>query len=310
MWLDALISSLKYLASVITPTVVGIVLMELLIELGWVQKLGSVTSPFMRFAHLREEVGVSFLASFGSPTAGNSMVADMNKRGLIDRKETIIASLINSFPSTFIFVRDLLPVLVILLGTAGLIYLGIVVAVGFLRTAITLAAGRILLPPKKPASIQKEIKKKSFSTAFINALSTSWIPLRRIIFAMTAAAIIVFQLVDVGFFEAIAAYLKDFPLLSYLSAEGLPVVAAWFASNIAAYTIASRLLMEGMMSSKEIVITLLVGRVLSSIVRLRFTFPYYAGIFSPKLGTQIMLLATLMQEGITIVAIVLLALLW
>lgn len=88
------------------------------------------------------------------------------------------------------------------------------------------------------------------------------------------------------------------------------MIAAWFASNIGAYTIASKLLADGILSSKEIVITLLVGRVLSSLVRLRFTIPYYTGIFSPKLGMKIMLLATLMQEGLTVVVIVLLAVLW
>jgi len=65
------------------------------------------------------------------------MIADLNKKGLIDRKETLIASLVTSFPATFIFVRDLLPVLIILLGTNGVIYLGIVVAVGLLHTGIT-----------------------------------------------------------------------------------------------------------------------------------------------------------------------------
>ncbi len=307
MWFDALLSALEYLISVIPATVIGIVLMELLIELGWVQKLGSLTAPFMRFGHLREEVGVSFLVSFGSPTAGNSMVAELNKKGLIDDKETLIASLVNSFPATFIFVRDLTPVLVILLGTTGLIYLGIVVGVGFFRTAITLVLGRFLLSPKKPAIIDWHAEKKKFGKALHNALSTSWAPLRGIIPTMAVAAVIVFQLIDMGFFDMISVYLKGLPALRYLPPEGLPVIAAWFASNIGAYTIAGKLLSDGILSSKEIVITLLVGRVLSSIVRLRFTIPYYTGIFSPRLGMQIMLLSTLMQEGLTVVVIVLLA---
>jgi hypothetical protein len=70
--------------------------MELLIELGWIQKLSFVTAPFMRFGHLREEVGVSFMAAFGSPTAGNSICQGFDSCSLI-----------------------------ILLGTTGLIYLGI-----------------------------------------------------------------------------------------------------------------------------------------------------------------------------------------
>ncbi|HEY9205784.1 MAG TPA: nucleoside recognition domain-containing protein [Candidatus Methanoperedens sp.] len=310
MWFDALLSAFKYLISVIPATVLGIVLMELLIELGWIQKLGYVTAPFMRFGHLREEVGVSFLVSFGSPTAGNSMIAQLNKKGLIDNKETLLSSLVTSFPATFIFLRDLLPVLAILLGTTGLIYLGIVVGVGFLRTAITLVAGRIILPPKEPIVIRQELKKKKLGTAFKNAISFSLAPLERIIPTMIVAAIIVFQLIDIGFFDVISAYLKDIPVLKYLPPQGLPVIAAWFASNIGAYTIAGNLLAEGIMSSREIVITLLVGRVLSSIVRLRFTVPYYTGIFSPKLGMQVMLLSTLMQEGLTVIVIILLAVLW
>jgi hypothetical protein len=310
MWVDALLSAFEYFVYVIPATVIGIVLMELLIELGWVQKLGSLTAPFMQFGHLREEVGVSFLVSFGSPTAGNSMVAGLNKKGLMGDTETLIASLVTSFPATFIFVRDLTPVLVILLGTTGLIYLSIVVGVGFFRTAIMLVLGRFLLSPKKPAIIDWHAEKKKFGTALHGALRTSWAPLRNIIPTMAIASIIVFQLVDIGFFDAISVYLKGFSALAYLPPQGLPVIAAWFASNIGAYTIAGRLLADGIMTSKQIVITLLAGRVLSSIVRLRFTIPYYTGIFSPKLGMQIMLLATLMQEGITVIIIVLLAVLW
>jgi len=124
---------------------------------------------------------------------------------------------------------------------------------------------------------------------------------------MIIAAIIVFQLIDIGFFDMLSAYLKDLPVLKSLPVQALPIIAAWFASNVAAYTIAGKLLTDGIMTSKEIVITLLLGRVLSSMVRLRFTIPYYTGIFSPKLGMQIMLLATLMQEGLTIIVIAFLA---
>lgn len=221
-----------------------------------------------------------------------------------------IASLVTSFPATFIFVRDLTPVLVILLGTTGLIYLGIVVGVGLLRTAISLAFGRFLLPPKKIAIIEQSIKTKKFSAALQSAILSSWAPLRGIIPTMIIAAIIVFQLIDIGFFDMLSAYLKDLPVLKSLPSPALPVIAAWFASNIGAYTIAGKLLTDGIMTSKEIVITLLVGRVLSSVVRLRFTIPYYTGIFSPKLGTQIMLLATMMQEGLTIIVIAILVVFW
>lgn len=310
MWFDAVLLAFRYLLSVIPATVAGIILMELLIELGWVQRLGFVTAPFMHFGHLREEIGVSFIVSFGSPTAGNSMVAELNKKGLIDNKETLIASLVTSFPSTFIFVRDLTPILVVLLGVTGLIYLGIVVGIGLIRTAISLVLGRFLLPPKKIEIIERGIKTKKFRIALKNAILSSQAPLRRIIPTMIIAAILVFQLIDIGFFDMLSAYLKDLPVLKSLPPEALPIIAAWFASNIGAYTIAGKLLTDGIITSKEVVIILLMGRVLSSIVRLRLTIPYYTGIFSPKLGMQIMLLASLMQEGLTIIAIAILTIFW
>jgi hypothetical protein len=44
MWFDALLLALQYLLSVIPATITGIILMELLIEIGWVQRLGFMTN--------------------------------------------------------------------------------------------------------------------------------------------------------------------------------------------------------------------------------------------------------------------------
>jgi len=46
----------------------------------------------------------------------------------------------------------------------------------------------------------------------------------------------------------------------------MPVIAAWFASNVGAYTIAGRLLADGILTSRQTIVILLAGRVLSSLV--------------------------------------------
>lgn len=311
MWIDALYSAFVYLLNIIPPTVLGIFIMEWLVEAGWINRLGFVTAPFMRFAHLREEIGVSFLASFGSPTAGNSMVAQMYNNKIIDKRETVIASLINSFPSTLVILRSMLPVLIILLGTTGLIYLGIVVFVGLLRTIITLIAGRFLLPPKGKCEIGCDKGKKiGLKKSFKNALKASTKPLKRILLTMTVVSIIVFQLIDIGFFDTISRHFNSAFITNYIPPDGLPIIAGWFASNIAAYTIASNLLITEMLTSKQIVITLLIGRILSSVVRIRSSLPFYVGIFKTDLGVPIMLISLLMQDGIMLIVTVMLVLLW
>lgn len=311
MWSDALYSAFEYLLRVIPPTVLGIFVMEWLVEMGLVGRLGFITAPFMRFAHLREEVGVSFLASFGSPTAGNSMVAQMYNNGVIGRRETIIASLINSFPSSIVILRNLLPVLVILLGTTGLIYLGVVVFVGLLRTVITLVAGRFLLEGGKACEVEcytREIA--GLRDGLRNAARASAKPLKRIVLTMTVVSVIVFLLIDAGFFDAVSAYLNSSFITDYIPADGLPVIAGWFASNIAAYTIAGNLLTTGMLTPKEIVVTLLVGRILSSVVRMRSSLPFYVGIFKTDLGVPIMLISLVMQNSIMLAVTVLLVVMW
>ena len=74
--------------------------------------------------------------------------------------------------------------------------------------------------------------------------------------------------------------------------------------------IAGNLLSVGILNTKEIVLSLLVGMILSSIVSIRFLIPYYVGIFHSKLGTQIMIYSTILREGILIVVNVIIALYW
>ena len=153
MLVDAFYLSLDYLLTIIPIMVIGVIAAEFLIEIGWIHKLGFIVSPLTKFAHLREECNISFITAFGSPAASNSMLKKLYDDGLIERKELIVASLINSFPSIIMHWRTLLPVFIPLLGMAGLIYLGILTAVGLLRTLVTLLIGRFLLSEKKYAGV-------------------------------------------------------------------------------------------------------------------------------------------------------------
>ncbi|WP_135611787.1 nucleoside recognition domain-containing protein [Methanococcoides sp. AM1] len=298
MWIDGLYSAFDYLIKVIPPIVVGTLIMDIMVEMGWVNKLGFLASPLMRFGHLREEIGLSFLTSFGSSAAGNSMIAKLHDDDHIDRKETIIATMVNSFPSGIVLSRDLFPVVVILLGTTGLIYLGIVVLIGFLKTLLALIAARLILTPRPSGNIHSNMEKVTFRAASVNALKRSRRSLTRIVLTMALVSVIVFQLMETGIFDSVASIMKDSFMIRYVPADALPIIAGWFASNIAAYTIAGNLLDAEMLSGKDIILALLIGRILASVARIRTMLPYYVGIFSPNLGVRIMVVSLVMQNGI------------
>lgn len=310
MMQDALISALKYLLWVIPFIIVGVVLAELIVALKFVNKITWLTKPITRFAHLRKECGISFLTAFASPTAANSMLMEFHNRGLLNKKELIIASLANSFPATVVHWKFIVPVIIPLLGVTGLIYFGILTAVGLVKTFSVLTAGRILLTRKNVISEIKKEKRPSLKEAFKISLSRSQKTLRRILAIFIPITIIVFTLIDLGVFEAIADYLSGIVGSFPVPPKGLPVIAAQLASPVAAWTVAGNLLFDGILNSKQIILTLLVGSVLSSIVELRYSIPYYFGIFGARLGVQILVTATLLRTMITILMIIALTLLW
>ena len=310
MWIDGLYSAFDYLIKVIPPIIVGTLIMDLMVEMGWVKKMGFLASPVMRFGNLREEIGVSFLTSFGSSAAGNSMIAKLHDENYIDRKETIIATMVNSFPSSIVLSRDLLPVVVVLLGTTGLIYLGIVVLIGFLKTLIALIAARVLLEPKPHGEIHANIEKIPFGQALERAFKRSGSSLTKIVLTMAVVSIIVFQLMETGIFDWASSIMSNSFMIRYVPAEGLPIVAGWFASNIAAYTIAGNLLTAELLTPRDVILALLVGRILASAARIKSMLPYYAGIFSPKLGVKIMFVSLLMQNGIMVGIVAFIIMFW
>ncbi|MCM1987568.1 MULTISPECIES: nucleoside recognition domain-containing protein [Methanococcoides] len=310
MWIDALFLAFEYLIKVLPPIVIGTLAMAILVEMGWVNKFGFLASPLMHFGHLRQEIGLSFLTSFGSSAAGNSMIAKLHYDEHIDRKETIIATMVNSFPSSIVLSRDLLPIIVALLGTTGLIYLGIVVLIGFVKTLIALVAARLLLTPRTSGTLNTDIEKKTLREASLTALRRSKRTVMRMALTTTVVSIAIFQLMETGIFDLIADIMKSSFLVNYVPPEGLPIIAGWFASNIAAYTIAGNLLSAQMLSTRDIILALLVGRVLASVPRIKSMLPYYTGIFRPELGLKIMTVSLIMQNGIMLAIIGIILFFW
>ena len=98
MLTNASADSINYLAYIVPYMVVGVILAELFVELGWIKKIGFLVLPLTKFAHLQNEFGVSFLTAFTSPAAANASFKHLYDENLIDEKELIISSILNSSP--------------------------------------------------------------------------------------------------------------------------------------------------------------------------------------------------------------------
>jgi len=111
----ALTHSAEYLLKTGPSIIIGVVLAELLVSLGWFYKFDFLVRPITNYAHLRKECGVGFLTAFASTSSANASLKSMYDGGIIKEDELIIASVLNSFPAIVMHWRTLLPILVPLL---------------------------------------------------------------------------------------------------------------------------------------------------------------------------------------------------
>ena len=309
----ALALSFDLLLRTVPIVAIGVLIAEVLIALRVTDRIAKIAYPVTTFSHLPRECGASFLLAFVSSQAADAMLVDYHHKGVIGRGELIVAALINSFPAVVMHWRYLIPDYVPLLGGFGLLYIVILMGIGFLKTGIVMVAGRMLLPgvpasapPEKPSG-----KTLSLREALSAAAGPTAKTLRRILGIMIPTLVIVAFLIEAGVFETVAAYLEGASRLFPIPPEGIAIIAAKFGSYVAAASLASGLLAAGDMTGRDIVITLLVANLLTSVgTYLRWLGSFYIAIFGPRRGTEIMLLSVALQDGLLLVAIFLLAWFW
>ncbi len=297
--LNSLSSTGRFLLNVVPFFVLGVVLAQLFIELRWLEKLSWLARPLAKFGHLQPECGSSFLVALISPTAGYSMLAKYHDEGRIRRSELIISAILNGLPGYISQGRTVLPVTLPLLGAFGFLYYSLVVLADILKAAIALSVGNLILPRRDIAQLApagtSHTPRPQFRTALLNSLRRSRKTILKVLATMIPVTFLVFLLIQIGTFEAIAKKIGIVARVFPVSADALPVVATRLASPVGAYTMAGNLMSKGILAGKEIVIALLVGSLLATVPNMRYIIPYYFGIFGPRIGTQLILASTLLR---------------
>ena len=173
-------------------------------------------------------------------------------------------------------------------------------------------ASRFLLPARFVSKLTPPTKTRlTLKEALYKSLRSSRRTIKRIIIITVPTMFFISILIEAGFFTWISAYLKGVGAYLPVPAGGIGIIASAIGHPIAAYTISSNLLAVGEISAKGIILSLLIGTIFSSPVSmLRDSMPSHVGIFGPKTGLQIVLLSSVIRNGITIIIIVLLALFW
>jgi len=103
---------------------------------------------------------------------------------------------------------------------------------------------------------------------------------------------LVFILNGMGLFNIARRWLAGYVITTFMSTEALSVVILSFAAEFTSgFAAAGALLDAGVITTKQTVLALLIGNIIAFPIRaLRHQLPRYIGIFSPKMGTQLLLM--------------------
>lgn len=289
----------KFLLTVIPLYIVGVILAQLLVELRWIDRLSWLARPLMRLGHLHPECAGSFLVAVISPTAGHSMLARFHTEKRINRPELIISAIMNALPGYIAQGRSILPVTIPLLGVFGLIYYGLVLLADLIKTLMLLTMGRFVLPLPNAAELKlqaaSQSKRPTIKDALLNSLRDSRKIVPKTLKTLIPFAWAAFLLIGFGVFDHAANHLGIVAHYFPVPQSSLPIIAARLISPIGAYTMAGGLLSRGVLEGKNIVVALLVGTLLSTLPNIRYLVPYYFGIFGAVIGTQLVIVSTVMR---------------
>jgi len=276
----------------------GLVAGQVIEASGWTRAISVVARPFFRFGNLGEHCSAAFTIAFVSGVTANAMLLDFYKEQKITQKQLFLTNFVNQFPAYFLHLPTTLFIVLPLTGTAGLLYYLLTFLATVLRTFLFLVYGRFSV---KTAETVAEAEKEDQNRKKGDILKSirEKLPARIINIAVYVLPIYiaVFVMNELGFFKLTNDFIAGKVALSIIPIESLSVVILSFAAEFTSgFAAAGAMLDAGLITVKQTVLALLIGNILAFPIRaLRHQLPRYMGIFSPKMGAQILLLGQLFR---------------
>jgi len=280
----------------------GLVVANFIEALNWTRRLALLARPLIRFGNLSAITGASFSMAFVSGVSANTMLAEAFDTGRITKKELVLANLFNSLPRFFLHLPTVFFLTLPFIQGAALHYVGVTFAAALLQTLLVVGAGSILLPPGDDDIPIDQSTRTGWKEAAEKSLKRLKKRIPRIVKFLVPVYALFFVLGHYGVFQYLEEIMAQSVLLGWLHPQSLSIVilhvTAEFSAGLAA---ASVLLADNSLGYREVVLALLAGNILAAPVRaVRHQFPYYVGIFNPKLAAELVGLSQVTRAGTVI----------
>lgn len=281
---------------------VGLFVGDLIESLRWTRHVAKIADPLARRARLGDVSAASFTLAFFSGVAANTMLAEAHAKGTISDRELVLSNLFNSLPAYFLHLPTIFFIAAPFIGRAALVYVGLTATAALLRTLAITVAGRRLLPPRAEGCLPCRLDEMEQKRDTRSPLAKTWRRFRKRlpkIITITAPIYTLFYVLkQLGLFQWLEGLMAGHvSLFSFLPPEALGIVAFHMAAEFTAgLAAAGALIAAARLTDVQVVLALLLGNVLSSPMRaFRHQFPYYAGIFKPRMAFKLILYNQLLR---------------
>ncbi len=272
----------------------GLLAGQIIEAMGWTRKVALLTGPLFRYSRMGSQCSAAFTTAFISGVASNAMLLEFYEQKKISKLQLFLANYINQFPGFFLHLPTTLFIVLPLTRTAGVLYFVITFLSTLFRTLFFLMCGRFLLPPphESAGSFPHISSPEGASGPDILKTIQKRLPAR--IVNILVWVLPIYTLVDIlsvnGFFDFLNQSLAAHTTLNVMPVESLSIVLLSFAAEFTSgFAAAGALMTAGVLTVKQTVTALLLGNILAFPIRaLRHQLPHYMGIFSPKLGLQLL----------------------
>jgi hypothetical protein len=274
---------------------IGLVAGQIIEATGWTNALAVLARPLFRFSNLGNHCGAAFTTAFFSGVTANAMLLDFYKEDKITRSQLFVSNFMNQLPAFFLHLPTTFFIVIPLTGWAGGLYFLLTFAAVILRTICLAFYGRLGLSKNEAAADEKIPSKIARNT---KKAGNIWqgikkkFPrrIKKIVMYVVPIYILVFILNDMGLFKMARQWLSGYVVTAFIPMEALSVVILSFTAEFTSgFAAAGALLDAGILTVKQTAIALLIGNIIAFPIRaLRHQLPRYIGIFSPKMGVQLL----------------------
>ena len=293
----SLLYAAYYVIKIVPIIAIGIFATGLAVNLGLMRKFDRLVKPLSAKARISGTSALSVVTCTFSSTAGYSMLSEGLNNKRISEREVIAVSLITSFPSILSHLFTFfIPVAIPILGfTTGVFYVCLRGLVALVKTCLGIFLARLWLKDidNQSTNSQSSVSNPAHTSidkkhALNKSAASTYKMLKRITPIMFITLFLTSVAMELRIFQSFSEILDPVTNILGLESEIALISATQIVNTYSGMVLSGSLLGDGMISTKGVLIALLLGNVISFSTRfVKHSLPLHVSLFGPKLGGKI-----------------------